>query len=869
MSQLLRHASLAKRCLGWSFAFYGLTLIAWGGEASAQDSITAEQAKFFESKIRPVLVEKCYACHSETAKEIHGGLLLDTRAGIRQGGDSGPAVVPGDLKKSLLIAAIRYLDRDLAMPPQDAGGKLPDSAIRDFETWVTMGAADPREGASRSVAKYDTSAAKSWWSFQPLKLVEVPQLQSDTPGSTWAESDIDRFLAAKWNASGVNPAADAEPLVLLRRLRFDLTGLPPTVDEVSSFLADWNQATSKRELLERTVDRLLRSPQFGERWGRHWLDVARYAESSGKDVNVVFPQAWRYRDYVIDSFNKDKPYDQFLREQIAGDLLPSRNDAQRAEQLIATGFLAIGAKSLNETKPKQFAVDLADEQIDAITQSFLGLTVSCARCHDHKFDPISQLDYTALAGILLSTETKFGTPGGVQGRNQSTLVELPVGARLPVVARGMTAAERQQKQTRLDRLRQQQRDALAQRAGGKKATDGMTNFDVVRIITQATQVEAELSVVNEDGSAKPLAMGVVERTVTALQQRGPGATRRPMGRVTETGFEQIGDSPLFARGNIENVGDTVPRGVPAIVAPNAQSIAKTASGRLELANALASPTNPLTSRVIVNRVWHWLFGRGLVASVDNFGTTGSTPSHPELLDHLATQFTREGWSVKELIRAIVLSHAYRLSATHDEHNFAADPDNTLVWRHSPRRLEAEEIRDAILAASGRLDLKPPVASLIGRSGEGPIGGERLMALNEEQIGRANHDGRSIYLPIARNVQPDLLAAFDLPDAAAPDGARESTNVPSQALFLLNSDFVAEHAKSLAEMVLKSHPGVRATDRVDERLSLAFQRVLNRKPLTSERAAAKQLLERHDKDALAAWTSVARSLFATAELRILD
>ncbi len=843
-------------------------LVMTNAAARAEEKAAAEQLAFFESKIRPVLVAKCYACHSAEAKEVQGGLLLDTRAGIRRGGDSGAAVVPGDGRKSLLLTAIRYSSRDLEMPPRDSGGKLPEQVIRDFETWISAGAADPRDGAAKTVAKYDTSNAKSWWSFQPLREAPIPRPKN----AAWAVRDLDRFVLAKLEEKSLRPVEDASPLTLLRRLHFDLTGLPPTANEIVAFMHDWEKGMPQA-VIEATVDRLLASPEYGERWGRRWLDVARYAESSGKDVNVVFPHAWRYRDYVIQAFQNDVPFDRFLLEQLAGDLLPARSDAERARQLTATGFLAIGAKSLNETNARQFAVDLADEQIDATSQAFLGLTVACARCHDHRFDPISQRDYTALAGIFLSSETRFGTPGGVQGRNQSTLVELPAAAKLPIVAVGISAAERSRKQEQLDRLRQQQRTALAARANGKNATDGLTNFDVVRIITQAKQLETELSVLYDDGSPKPLTMGVAEKPVTVPRMRGPGGPRGPGGgqggRQASSGFEQLRDSPLFARGNLENAGETVKRGVPTIVSPTSAAIPATASGRRELAESLISADNRLTSRVIVNRVWHWLFGRGLVASVDNFGTTGGTPSHAELLDTLTVRFMRDGWSIKRLVREIATSHAYRLAASHDETNFTADPENQWLWRHSPRRLEAEELRDSMLAIAERLQRRPPTASLIGRAVDGPIGGERRMALTEAAIAQADHDFRSIYLPIARNVQPDLLATFDLPDAAAVQGARNATNVPSQALFLLNSEFVERLSRSTAEKMLQASPGSKANDKFDERLNRVWAKALGRPPSTNEATAARRLLERHATDPVAAWSSVVRGLFASAEFRFVD
>ena len=838
-----------------------------------QEKISPEQLTFFETKIRPVLVDRCYSCHSEKAGEIQGGLLLDSREGIRRGGDSGAAVVPGKLQASLLISAIRYANDDLMMPPEDEGGKLPASVIRDFETWVTLGAPDPRDGAAKVVSRYDTSQAKSWWSFQSVKRVTAPTTQVAEQHADWPQTDIDQFVAARWEQHGLTPVEYADPLVLLRRLRFDLTGLPPSAKESVEFMAMWQSSPQSRAtLLGDTVDRLLDSHEYAERWGRHWLDVARFAESSGKDANLTYPHAWRYRDYVIESFHNDKPFDQFVREQIAGDLLPATNAAQRAAQSIATAFLAIGENPINERDPKQFAVDLADEQIATVTQAFLGLTVACARCHDHRFDPISQRDYTALAGIFLSTETKYGTAGAVGGRNRATLIELPAEAGLPVVGSGMSAVDVRRKQERLEQLQQQQRAARAQRANGGRATDGLTDFDLVRINTQASQLEFELSVVNEDGSAKPLTMGVGERPATAPLVRGPGG--RPMGRgqqmrrVQSSGFESIGDSPLFLRGDIANVSETIPRGIPALLGSGKEIQIRNGSGRLELANALVATDNALTSRVIVNRVWHWLFGRGIVESVDNFGTTGATPSHPELLDYLATRFVRNGWSIKALIRDITLSRVYRLSSAYDATCFAADPDNAMLWRHSPRRLETEELRDAILIASGQLDLHPQPASLIGRAGDGPIGGLRFQAVTEEQIASASHNFRSIYLPATRSVQPAVLADFDPANTSATFGAREATNVPSQALFLLNSDFVAEQSQALAGVVLKEFPGRSSVDAFPERIGFVFRRVLNRAPTAAESHAARILVSKLDTPR-AAWTSVVRGLFASAEFRFAD
>ena len=368
---------------------------------------------FFESKIRPVLVKQCFGCHATGVEEVKGGLFLDTKQGMRRGGDNGPAIIPGNVDGSLLIQAMRYTDKDLQMPPSK---QLPDSVIKDFEAWVKMGAPDPRDGSAPKAAKtYDTEAAKKWWAFQPLKRPAVPKVGD----SSWPHNDIDRYVLALLESKNLKPVADADKTTLIRRVTFDVIGLPPTPEEVDSFCKD-----TDADAYGKVVDRLLASPQFGERWGRHWLDVARFAESTGKDVNMTYPDAWRYRDYVIDAFNNDKPYDQFIREQLAGDLLPAATAKKRAEQQIATGFLAVGPKSMSEQASRQFELDLADEQVATTTQSFMALTVGCARCHDHKFDPILQRDYYSMAGIFLSSKTKFGTLAGPRNFNESDLIEI-------------------------------------------------------------------------------------------------------------------------------------------------------------------------------------------------------------------------------------------------------------------------------------------------------------------------------------------------------------------------------------------------------------------------------------------------------------
>lgn len=853
------------------FLFAVLPALAQEPDGADAPSLTPEQTSFFESRIRPVLVEHCYACHSAESANPGGGLRLDSRNAWVNGGDSGPAIEPGKPDSSLLLEAIRYETEGFQMPPRKAGGKLDADVIADFEKWVEMGAPDPRVEEKWVPDAGADDTTKQWWAFQPVQDHSAPAVKN----AAWPSNDIDRFVLSRLESEGLSPVGDADPLTLLRRVTLDLTGLPPDPETAREFQADWEAASSdaaRNGLYSAVVDRLLASLQFGERWGRYWLDVARYSESSGKDVNILYPQAWRYRDYVIDAFNADLPYDQFIREQIAGDLLESDSKADKARQLVATGFLALGPKSLNEQSPRQFVADLVDEQIDAVTQSVMGLTVACARCHDHKFDPISQRQYTELAGIFLSTDTRYGTGGAVNGRNAGGLVELPAGTAVSYID-PVSKAEYERKKDRLEEMRREIQDAVAERRRNRDRQQD--DFNLVRLTTQAASLDAELKNYNADGSVKSLAMGVADKPRTASSDN---SLRGRIQRRRGAGFDVITDSPLFIRGEVEQPSEKVPRGVPDLFEGlESPAVPRSASGRKQLANWLTDPANPMTSRVMVNRVWHWLFGAGLVTSVDNFGNSGGTPSHPELLDYLASRFVENGWSVKTMVRGIVLSRTYRLAATHDENSFAADPANAWLWRHSPRRLDAEAIRDSILAASGVLDLARPEGSLIGRAGDGPLGGNRRAAVSEEAVINVNSNIRSVYLSAGRNVEPEVLGVFDYPDAAAVQGARAATNVPAQTLFLLNSSFAARHARGLAERVLGETSGattrqVAATldrDDIPAQMEQMTWIVFNRPPTRDEVAAARKLLSRYRKDPLTGWTSVARGLLASAEFRSID
>jgi len=812
--------------------------------ATAGVAPSAEQIEFFEKKIRPALVKHCYECHSTEGDKVKGGLLLDSRDGALLGGDSGPAVVPFKPEESLLLTAIHYEDGDLEMPPKY---KLDDAVIADLEEWIAMGAPDPREKKieGKSSGHYtntiDLEKGREHWAYQNAKKPSIPAVADPS----WTRNAIDAFIAAGHAAKGVTPAPDTDPRSLLRRLSFDLTGLPPAPEEVERFVAAYHENADSA--IGETVARLLASEQFGERWGRHWLDVARYAESSGKEVNATYPHAWRYRDYVIDSFNADKPFDRFLVEQIAGDLLPAENDARRAELLVATGFLAIGTKNLNEQNSRQFRFDLVDEQIDTMSQAFLATTAACARCHDHKFDPIPMSDYYALAGIFLSSETLYGTPNGQQSRRATDLIDLPASVKtLP----GLSLGELIDLEYQRDVLNETAEDLQEQAAEARRNGDDDAQRFVARILGTRTQIgiiESKLLDYTADGTPRRLAMGVRE-------------SGEPF------------DSQILIRGEEENATDErVPRGFLQVVKTgDERPIPVDQSGRLQLAEWMASPENPLTARVLANRVWLWLFGEGLVSSVDNFGTTGERPSHPELLDFLAIRLVELDWSVKDLVREITASRTYRMAATFDAADYEKDPENRSLWRARPRRLDAESLRDATLAVSGQIDLARPEGSIVAAAGAGFVGRNIPETTFETE---SSH--RSVYLPIVRGAVPESLALFDFSDPSLTSGKREITTVPSQALYLMNSPFLLKAADAFARLLYNDR-GLRGPDLARE----AFYRAFSRPPTPAEGAEAKAFIDQFlaaaksqgmpDEEArLLALTSFCQSLLSSAEFRYLN
>ncbi len=955
-------------------------------------------AEFFEKRVRPVLVERCYECHGE--KKQKGGLRLDHAAAVTQGGDSGPALVPGQPEKSLFIKVISWSDPDLQMPPKN---KLPEAEITTLTEWVKMGAPDPRTNQPSAISDLK-SQPTNHWAYQPLKKSVPPA----TKESFWPRTEIDRFILAKLDSvagsresaaisnedqrrsyeTPLQPAGDADRTTLLRRAYYDLLGLPPSPEQIDDFVKDQSP-----EAFARVVDRLLAAPQFGERWGRHWLDVVRYAESVTLR-GFIFKEAWRYRDYVIESFNSDLPYDQFIREQIAGDLLDSKSIAEKRRRMIATTFLALGNTNLEEQDKAQLRMDIVDEQLDTIGKAMLAQTIGCARCHDHKFDPIPTRDYYAMAGILRSTRT-------VTNANVSGWLELPLpvepeqeeifaaheqqvialqaqiktakdaakvlagknsepkpgrdfqpavvaASALPglVVDSAQAKAVGAWKHSQFskhyigdgyvhDDLQGKGEKTLtfqpdlkkagryevrfAYQHGGTRATnvpvtvfhaDGETTvhvnqqeapvldgrfvslgqflfegngFGSALVSNEGTQghvtadavqflpVKAVEFTATSDAKKSPAKKDTVGSSAelksleTKLKQLNESGPKRPL-VMSVREEEKIEDAFVHVRGSVHNLGAKVPRGflqvatlgVPPVV-PEKQS------GRREFADWIASPSNPLTARVLVNRTWHWLFGAGLVRTTDNFGTTGETPSHPELLDHLATQFIAQGWSVKKLVREIMLSRTYQqgsevISKTVTSNQSAQgastnslNTDSLMTDYFSPfrrRRLDAECLRDAMLSVSGQLSSER--------------GGPSFKATLSADYGFNYADTRrSVYAPAFRNALPEIFEVFDFADPSMVVGVRNVSTVAPQALFLMNHPFVREQAGAAAKRLLAEKL---ADD--DARLLRACRLALGRAPTAGEQAIARKVWQ-NTSDATEAWTDIFHALFASPDFRYVQ
>lgn len=831
-------------------------------DETANPKAAGRGVEFFERKVRPVLVARCFQCHSASAKEVGGSLLLDSKLNVLKGGESGAVVVPGKPEQSLLVKAIEH--RDLEMPPN---GRLPDSVIYDIRLWIKMGAPMPD-------STIQGTSADALWSFQPIRRPPIP-----APGrhSGWPISDIDRFVAASWEKAGLQPVQDAASHELIRRVSFDLIGLPPSVAEIDAFETAV-RSQGRDVAMDRLVDRLLASPAFGERWGRHWLDLARFAESNGGDRNVIFPNAWRYRDYVIDAFNRDTRIDDFISQQLAGDLLPTSDSDQRDRNLVATGWLTLGSKLFMETDSERFKMDVVDEQIDVVTRSVLGLTVSCARCHDHKFDPIPTRDYYALANIFENTFLLYGqaAPAGNQYGHDRPLQPIGKDAdKLHGPAEKWKKAVADQiakrNKARSDRYRVVRKKAAQENklkmAKAKSAPDE-------KVLAEIETLEAELKTLAPEIAEWDAKINVMDAELKELEDNPPPLPDYAMAvRVAD----ESNTGRVRVQGNHKKLGDAVqPGALSQVLFDGTPSVSSDSQqdqprfGRLELARWLTDPAHPLTARVAANRIWKHLFGVGLVRTVDNFGTLGESPTHPLLLDYLASRLIDLNWSRKALIREIVVTRTYQLSSRGNAQNQMIDPDARLRWRASRRRLQAEPLRDAILAISGALKVGRPESSAM-TTFITPELNDRVR-LTPEQLAIPH---RTVYLPAARMSLPELPSLFDVADPTLVVGHRTERLMASQQLYFLNNDFILEQSRLAAARLIQDAPDQQL------RLRLAFRRIIGRTPTTKEATAIEQYLAAKTGDSpnaavpeppenaeLKAWTQVCHALFASADFRFL-
>jgi cytochrome c553 len=775
--------------------------------ASALAAPPAEQAaEFFELHIRPVLAGTCFKCHG--GESTSGGLRVDSRDALVAGGERGPAIVPGHPQESLLVRALSHADESVQMPPD---APLAANSVTAFSTWIESGAEWP---AGSSGTPFEST---QHWAFRPLVDAEL----SVANERDLAAQPIDRFLRQRQRQENVTPIGPADRASLLRRAYFDLIGLPPTPEELAKFLAD-----DAPDAFAREVERLLASPQYGERWGRHWLDVVRYADTAGDNADYPVPEARLYRDYVIDSFNSDKPYDEFIREQLAGDLIAAQHPDDRqhyAERIIATGYLALSRRFA--TAPYELWHLTLEDTVDTTGRAFLGLTLRCARCHDHKFDPVTQEDYYALYGIFESTQ--FPWAGGEEFQSKKTPRQhfaalVPPSEAVPQVA-AMTAA--------IEKLSAEL--AAAEKADNKPRVEALR--DELAPWQNAQKLDAPQGV--------PVAYAVRDG--------------------------QPADAYVHLRGEPENRGPVVPRGVPKFLAGETPlTIPLGTSGRLELANWLSRSDHPLTARVIANRVWQWHFGRGLVTTPSNFGMRGATPDHPELLDWLARRLIDGDWSIKALHREIMASETYQLASSGHAENASRDPDNRFYWRFDRRRLDAEAIRDAILAVSGTLDTNRP--------GTQPFPPVSKWHWTQHSPFKASYPSnhRSVYLMTQRIQRHPYLALFDGPDTNMSTDIRTSATVPSQALFLMNNPFVSEQAVALADRLIAFSPEV--NKRIELAGRLCWSRELAQTEVetaTQDLAEVRAELERTGTPAAQlereVWTIYARVLLASNELVYVD
>ena len=789
------------------------------------DDATPEGIEFFEKHIRPLLANRCYECHSAASGRSEGGIRLDTHAALIKGGASGPAVIPGDPARSRLITTLAATNT-----PPFSGQRhlLPALQLAGLTSWVKMGAPAPR--AIQPEEEKPKPAPQSHWSFQPITAPPIPA----TRNQRWPNNDIDRFILSKLEAAGITPTLATDKRALIRRATFDLTGLPPTPEEIDAFLRDRSAGA-----FAKLVERLLASPRYGERWGRQWLDVARYADSSGDNSDFPIPQARFYRDYVIASFNQDKPYDQFVREQVAGDLLPAGSDAESNEHLIATGFIALSRRfgaGLKETE--HLAIE---DTLETMGRAVLGLSMSCARCHDHKYDPIPMRDYYALYGIFAST--RYPYPGSEPRTYQTNFVPLKPSPEIDPKAQPL--------REKLDVL----------------------DTELDRLDAQITQLEKE----GLDTKDLHAAYDKIDKEADGL-----AADLATFDTAYAVADEQPANARLQKRGEPWNLGEEIPRGFLSILGGRQLPARCEGSGRLELAEWLTNPANPLTARVMVNRIWQHQFGKGLVATPNDFGARGSPPTDSALLDYLAQHFIESSWSVKAVHRLIMLSATYQLSSSERvisesvSNGLSASPalhteplnGDSLIARFPRQRLDAEELRDALLFVSGDLDLTPP--------GPHPFPPAHTWNFSQHIQFNAVYETRhrSVYLMQQRIKKHPFLAVFDGADANASTAERAISTTPLQALFMMNDPFAHAQAEKFAQRICGEAPD--DPQRINRAHLVAFGRPARpddvrdglayleafRKKLAGTNASAEQCSQQ-------AWSSYARALLGSNEFLFVD
>ncbi|NBV21481.1 MAG: DUF1553 domain-containing protein [Proteobacteria bacterium] len=838
------------------------TLVASSLPASVRAATPEEGIAFFEKRVRPVLVEHCYECHSASAKKTKGGLRLDSREGWVKGGDSGTAIIPGKPDDSLFIKGIRHWDKEFKMPPEKP---LVPAQVADLVEWVKLGAPDPRTNAPALVASTPAKAAygisleegRKHWAYQPVKAQPLPKLKD----KAWPQNELDHFTLARMEKAGVTPAPAADPRTLIRRLTFDLTGLPPTAEETEAFVGACSKIGNRQSAIGNAIDRLLASPHYGERWGRHWLDVVRYADTCGNASDYPVPQAYKYRNYVIKAFNEDKPFDRFIREQLAGDLLNAKLETSNPELVIAPGYLAI-ARHFGGGKGETHLT--IEDSIENMGRAFLGLSLSCARCHDHKFDPIASTDYYALYGIFSSTT--YPHPGSEGMNRPKDLIPLLPKAELEVASKAwkeqLAALEAEAKQLETDK------------AAANKLTDPAAKKTKVEELTKAiTATKAKQKQLNET---------VPYELAYAVADSKPANAR------------------VHVRGDPTRLGEEVPRRFIQVL--GGQPLPKDCgnSGRLDLANWIADPANPLTARVLVNRLWQHHFGRGLVTTPNDFGTRGQAPTHPELLDFLARKFIESGWSIKAMHRLILTSHTWSVAsgvspdvepgvppggknaastrsgffgskpkaanATADlfAKNAVKDPNNSLWWRAERRRLDAESIRDALLYVSGDLD------ETMG--GAHPFPPVHTWGFTQHNQFFANYDNRqrTVYQMQQRLRKHPFLALFDGADPNSSTATREPSTTPLQSLFMMNDKFAHEEAAKFAARMQQGE-----TDEARQ-INRAFLALYARPPQPDELKMAtdylatfRTKLAEKKLPADQAWASLSRALLGANEFLYLD